>query len=87
MTHPVSITLDTFGTGKFSDDKLTKIVTTEFDLSPAGIIESLDLRRPIYADTAVYGHFGRPDKDFSWENLDKVPDLKKHLSKARKGGK
>ncbi|MEN8008192.1 MAG: methionine adenosyltransferase [Candidatus Krumholzibacteriota bacterium] len=87
MTHPVSITVDSFGTGKVSDDKLTEIVAAEFDLSPAGIIESLDLRRPIYADTAVYGHFGRPDKDFSWEALDKTADLKKHLPRARKGGK
>jgi S-adenosylmethionine synthetase len=87
MTHPVSLTVDTFGTGKLSDDKLTAIVDAEFDLSPAGIIESLDLRRPIYGDTAVFGHFGRPDKAFSWENLDQVSDLKKHLPKARKGGK
>ena len=87
MPHPMSITIDTFGTGRIPDDKLTEIVAAEFDLSPAGIIESLDLRRPIYAATAVYGHFGRPDQDFSWESLDKVPDLKKHLPRARKGGK
>jgi S-adenosylmethionine synthetase len=87
MTHPVSITVDTFGTGKVSDDQLTKIVATEFDLSPAGIIESLDLRRPIYADTAVFGHFGRPHPNFTWETLDKVADLRKHLPRTRKGGK
>jgi S-adenosylmethionine synthetase len=87
MTHPVSITVDTFGTGKLSDNKLTDIVAEEFDLSPAGIIESLDLRRPIYADTAVYGHFGRPDKEFTWEALDRVAALRKHLPRTRQGGK
>jgi len=79
MPDPLSVSIDTFGTGKLSDDKLGAILVKEFDLSPAGIIESLDLRRPIYADTAVYGHFGRPDVDFSWERLDKVADLKRHL--------
>jgi S-adenosylmethionine synthetase len=87
VPQPVSITVDTFGTGKLTDDKLKAIVTAEFDLSPAGIIESLDLRRPIYADTAVFGHFGRPDKNFSWESLDRVADLRKHLPQTRKGGK
>ena len=87
MTHPVAITVDTFGTGKLSDNRLTAIVAKEFDLSPAGIIESLDLRRPIFAETAVYGHFGRPGKEFTWEALDKVTALKKHLSQAGKKGK
>lgn len=87
MPHPVSVSVDTFGTGRISDNKLLGIIDREFDLSPAGIIESLDLRRPIYADTAVYGHFGRPDKKFTWEALDRVADLKKHLSRTRKGGK
>ena len=87
MPKPVSVSVNTFDTGKVSDDKLAQIVVAEFDLSPAGIIESLDLRRPIYGDTAVYGHFGRPDKKFTWETLDKVADLKKYLPRTRKGGK
>ena len=87
MPHPVSLTVDTFGTGRLSDDKLHDLVAGTFDLSPAGIIESLDLRRPIYADTAVYGHFGRPDQAFSWEALDRVAELKKHLPRTAKGGK
>jgi len=87
MTHPMSITVNTFGTGKLSDNRLTDIVAKEFDLSPAGIIESLDLRRPIFADTAVYGHFGRPDKEFTWEALDRVAALRKHLPRTRQGGK
>jgi len=87
MPDPISVTVHTFGTGKLSDDRLTQIVQDEFDLSPAGIIESLDLRRPIYSATAAYGHFGRPLPDFSWENLDKVSDLKKYLPRRTKGGK
>ncbi len=88
MRHPLSLTVDTFGTGKLSDDKLTAILAGEFDFSPAGIIESLDLRRPLYADTAVFGHFGRPDKGFSWENLDRVANLRKHLpGRAKAKGK
>lgn len=78
MAEPLSVTVDTFGTGKLGDDRLQEILLTEFDLSPAGIIESLDLRRPIYQDTAVYGHFGRTDPAFTWESLDRVTDLKKY---------
>mgnify|MGYP000293664760 CR=1 FL=1 len=63
MPDPLCVTVDTFGTGRLSDEKLAAILAAEFDFSPAGIIESLDLRRPVYADTAVYGHFGRPDLD------------------------
>ena len=74
-----SIMLDTFGTGAVEDDKLVEIVRENFDLRPAGIIQMLDLRRPIYKQTAAYGHFGRTDIDLPWEKLDKVEDLKKYL--------
>ena len=85
--RPLYVSVDTFGTGKLTDARLTNIVTTEFDLSPAGIIEALDLRRPQYKATAAYGHFGRPDQDFAWERLDRVADLKAHLKRApRKKG-
>ena len=84
IADPLSVSVDTFGTGKLGDDQLTKIIQREFDLSPAGIIESLDLRRPIYGATAVYGHFGRALPEFTWEALDKVADLKKHLPQAAK---
>ena len=71
--------VDTFGTGKIADDKLVEIVRENFDLRPAGIIKMLDLRRPIYKQTAAYGHFGRNDLDLPWEKLDKVDTLKKYL--------
>ena len=71
--------VDTFGTGELSDEKLTEIVRTEFDLRPAGIIKMLDLRRPIYKQTAAYGHFGRTDIDLPWEKCDKIDDLKKYV--------
>lgn len=79
VAKPVSIYVDTFGSGKLSDDKLTEIVAKHFDLRPAAIIDKLDLRRPIYKNTAAYGHFGRTDFDFPWERLDKVEELKKYL--------
>lgn len=79
VAKPVSIYIDTFGSGKLSDDKLTEIVAKHFDLRPAAIIDKLDLRRPIYKNTAAYGHFGRTDFDFPWERLDKVEELKKYL--------
>ena len=79
VAHPTSIMVDTFGTGAVEDDKLVEIVRENFDLRPAGIIQMLDLRRPIYKQTAAYGHFGRTDIDFPWEKLDKVEDLKKYL--------
>ena len=79
VAHPMSIMVDTFGTGKVSDDELVNIVRENFDLRPAGIIKMLDLRRPIYKQTAAYGHFGRNDLDLPWEKLDKVEDLKKYL--------
>ena len=81
VAEPTSIMVDTFGTGKISDDKLVEIVRENFDLRPAGIIKMLDLRRPIYKQTAAYGHFGRNDLDLSWEKLDKVDALKKYLKK------
>ena len=79
VAHPTSIMVDTFGTGKVSDEKLVEIVREQFDLRPAGIIKMLDLRRPIYKQTAAYGHFGRNDLDLPWEKLDKVDVLKKYL--------
>ncbi len=79
VARPTSINIDTYGTGKLSDSKLIEIVRENFDLRPAGIIKMLDLRRPIYKQTAAYGHFGRTDIDLPWEKLDKVEDLKKYL--------
>lgn len=79
VATPTSIMVDTFGTGELSDEKLTEIVRTEFDLRPAGIIKMLDLRRPIYKQTAAYGHFGRTDIDLPWEKCDKIDDLKKYV--------
>ena len=79
VARPTSIMVDTFGTGKLSDEKLVEIIRENFDLRPAGIIRMLDLRRPIYKQTAAYGHFGRNDIDVPWEKLDKVCDLKKYL--------
>lgn len=79
VSAPVSITVDSFGTGVLPDDRLTEIVREVFDLRPAAIIKTLDLRRPIYTQTAAYGHFGREDLDLPWERLDKVEELKKYL--------
>ena len=79
VAEPVSIMVDTFGTGVLPDDKLAEIVNSVFDLRPAAIIRDLDLKRPIYAQTAAYGHFGRDDLDLPWEKLDKVEELKKYL--------
>ncbi len=79
VAQPTSIMIDTFGTGKISDEVLTEIVRKHFDLRPAGIIKMLDLRRPIYKQTAAYGHFGRHDIDVPWERLDKVNELKSYL--------
>ena len=79
VAQPTSIMADTFGTGKVSDEKLTQIIRENFDLRPAGIIRMLDLRKPIYKQTASYGHFGRNDLDLPWEKLDKVEELKKYL--------
>ena len=81
VAKPTSIMVDTFGTGKISDEELVTIIRQEFDLRPAGIIKMLDLRRPIYRQTAAYGHFGRDDLDLTWERLDKVEVLKNYLKK------
>ena len=79
VARPTSIMVDTFGTGRLSDEKLVEIIREHFDLRPAGIIKMLDLRRPIYKQTAAYGHFGRTDLDLPWEKLDKVDVLKAYL--------
>lgn len=79
VAHPTSVMVDTFGTGRISDDRLVEVIRENFDLRPAGIIKMLDLRRPIYKQTAAYGHFGRLDLDLPWEKLDKVDLLKKYL--------
>ena len=79
VARPTSINVETFGTGKLSDTKLVEIIRENFDLRPAGIIRMLDLRRPIYKQTAAYGHFGRTDLDLPWEKTDKAEDLKKYL--------
>ena len=79
VASPTSIMVETFGTGKIVDDEIVNIIRENFDLRPAGIIKMLDLRRPIYKQTAAYGHFGRNDLDLPWEKLDKVEDLKKYL--------
>ncbi|OGC08291.1 methionine adenosyltransferase [candidate division KSB1 bacterium RBG_16_48_16] len=77
VVEPVSVYIDTFGTGVLPDDEISRRVRKVFDLTPKGIIDMLDLRRPIYKATASYGHFGRPEKDFPWEKTDKVNDLKR----------
>lgn len=79
VAHPVSILVDTYGTGKLSDDRLTEIIREIFDLRPVSIINDLNLRNPIYKQTAAYGHFGRTDLDLPWEKTDKVEQLKKYL--------
>ncbi|MDE7331873.1 MAG: methionine adenosyltransferase [Lachnospiraceae bacterium] len=79
VAQPTSIMVDTFGTGKLDNEKLVEIIRENFDLRPAGIIKMLDLRRPIYKQTAAYGHFGRNDLDLPWEKLDKADALKKYL--------
>lgn len=82
VAHPTSIMVDTYGTGKLSNEKLVDIIRSNFDLRPAGIIKMLDLRRPIYKQTAAYGHFGRNDLDLPWERLDKVELLKSYLQEG-----
>ena len=79
VAHPTSVMVDTFGTGKLSDEKLVEIIRENFDLRPAGIIKMLDLRRPIYKQTASYGHFGRTDIELPWEKTDRVDALKAYL--------
>ena len=79
VAEPTSISIDTFGTGKLSDDKIGELVREQFDLRPRGLIEMLDLKRPIYRKTAAYGHFGREEEDFTWERTDKAETLKAAL--------
>ena len=79
VAKPVSITVDTFGTGKYEDAKIVSVIEKVFDLRPKAIISALDLKKPIYKQTAAYGHFGRTDNDLSWERLDKVEEIKKNL--------
>jgi S-adenosylmethionine synthetase len=84
VAQPVSISVDTFGTGKISEEDLVKLIRKHFDLRPAGIIKQLDLRRPIYKQTAAYGHFGRNDLNVPWERTDKAEDLKKDAAELMK---
>ena len=79
VSEPTSISLDTYGTGKLSEDEISNLIREHFDLRPSGLIQMLDLRRPIYRDTAAYGHFGREEENFTWGNTDKVALLKKAL--------
>ena len=79
VAEPTSISIDTFGTGKLGDDRISELVRENFDLRPKGLIEMLDLKRPIYRKTAAYGHFGREDADFTWEKTDKADALKAAL--------
>ena len=79
VAQPVSVNVNTFGTGRIPDIELDKVILKEIDMTPRGIIKRLDLRRPIYRKTAAYGHFGRNDKDFTWEKLDLVDLLLKAI--------
>jgi S-adenosylmethionine synthetase len=79
VARPLSLFVETFGTGKVSDEEIIRLINEHFDLRPAGIIQALDLRRPIYQPTAAFGHFGRTDVDLPWEALDKVPMLRKGI--------
>ena len=81
VARPVSVLVDTFGTGKIADDKIAELVEKHFDLRPKGIIQALDLLRPIYAKTAAYGHFGRDEPEFCWEATDKVAALRADAGK------
>ena len=81
VARPLSIYVDSFGTGKYDDEKLLEIVKENFDFRPQAIIDKLDLRRPIYKKTAAFGHFGRDDKDFTWERVDKIDELKKYMGR------
>ncbi|MEX1032832.1 MAG: methionine adenosyltransferase domain-containing protein, partial [Cellvibrionaceae bacterium] len=79
VAEPTSISVETFGTGKVSDDKIAELVREHFDLRPHGLIEMLQLKRPIYQPTAAYGHFGREEENFTWERTDKAEELKAAL--------
>jgi S-adenosylmethionine synthetase len=77
IAHPVSVTADTFGTGKIDDEKIATLIRDHFDLRPAAIIDYLELRRPIFKQTAAYGHFGREEADFTWEKTDRADELRR----------
>ncbi len=77
VPHPVSVFVNTLGTGKIDDNKISELITKNFDMTPKGIIDKLALRRPIYKKTAAYGHFGREEKEFTWEHTDMAETLKK----------
>ena len=85
VSKPTSIYVNCFNTNKISEEKISKLVYDNFDMTPKGIINHLNLKRPIYKKTASYGHFGRTDKDFTWEALDKVEILKKSLAQTSSG--
>ena len=78
MAEPTSISIDTFGTGKISEDEIVKVISENFELKPKELIQMLNLKRPIYQNTAAYGHFGREDSDFSWEKTDKSSTIKRN---------
>jgi S-adenosylmethionine synthetase len=80
VAHPISVSFDTFGTEKVAPDKISKGIEESFDLRPAAIIRDLQLQRPIYRNTAAYGHFGRSDKDFTWERTDRADELQRLCS-------
>ena len=82
MAHPLSLFVETFGTGKVSDAQLIALIREHFDLRPAGIIQTLNLRRPIYQPTAAFGHFGRTDIEAPWERLDKVEALRRAVGET-----
>jgi S-adenosylmethionine synthetase len=76
VARPMNVTVNTFGTGKVSDESIAELVNTHFDLRPKGIIQMLDLQRPVYRKTAAYGHFGREEPEFTWEQTDKAASLR-----------
>jgi S-adenosylmethionine synthetase len=80
VAEPVSVLVETFGTGKIANENLIDLIRANFQLTPRGIIESLNLRRPIYRKTAAFGHFGRPDKEFTWEATDKAAALREQAA-------
>ena len=80
VAEPVSLSVESFGTSRISDERIVELIRSHFDLRPAGIIKDLDLIRPIYRQTAAYGHFGRDDADFSWERCDQAEALKAELA-------
>jgi S-adenosylmethionine synthetase len=84
VAHPISVFVNTSGTGKLSDDEILELVKKHFDMRPKAVIEQLQLLRPIYRKTAVFGHFGRDDPDFRWERTDKAEELRKALKTANK---